>query len=73
MTPESHIRGLLSLGITRDFYSALLIPVIWGKLPTEVKRNLARENSGSNWSIREALLRKIRIFEQGASTSYPSI
>jgi len=64
------------LGITQDSYSALLIPVVWGKLPTEVKRNLARENNGSNWSIdqlREALLRGIRILKQGASTLYPSI
>ena len=73
---ESHIRGLLSLGIVQDSYGALLIPVIWGKLPSEVKRNLARENNGSNWSIdqlREALLREIRILEQGASTSCSSI
>jgi len=54
------------LGITQDSYGALLIPVIWGKLPTEVKRNLERENNSSNWSIdqlREALLREIRILE----------
>jgi len=64
------------LGITQDSYGAQLIPVVWGKLPTEVKRNLARENNDSNWSIdqlREVLLREIRILEQGASTLYPSI
>jgi len=64
------------LGITQDSYGALLIPVTWGKLPSAVKINLPRENNGSNWSIdqiREALLREIRILEQGASTSCLSI
>ena len=68
---ESHIRGLSSLGITPESYGALLIPVTLGKLPADVRRNLAREQNRSDWSIeelREALLREIRILEQGIFT-----
>ena len=42
-----------------------------GKLPADVRRNLAREQNRSDWSIeelREALLREIRILEQGIFT-----
>ena len=73
-TIEGHIRGLLSLGITQESYGALLIPIIWGKLPAEARRNLAREQNNSNWSIdqlQETLLREIQILEQGAATTCP--
>ena len=69
---ESHIRGLSSMGITPESYCALLIPVTLGKLPADVRRNLAREQNRSDWTInelREALLREIRILEQGVFTS----
>ena len=69
---ESHIRGLSSLEITPDSYGALLIPITLGKLPADVRRNLAREQNKSDWNIeelREALLREIRILEQGVFTS----
>ena len=54
--------------ITSDSYGALLIPITLGKLPADVRRNLAREQNKSDWNIeelREALLREIRILEQG--------
>ena len=69
---ENHIRGLSSLEITPDSYGALLIPITLGKLPADVRRNLAREQNKSDWNIeelREALLREIRILEQGVFTS----
>ena len=69
---ESHIRGLSSMGITPESYSALLMPVTLGKLPADVRRNLAREQNRSDWTInelREALLREIRILEQGVFIS----
>ena len=73
---ESHIRGLSSIGITPESYGALLIPVSLGKLPADVRHNLAREQNKSNWSmdeLREALLREIRILEQGVLTSTTSL
>ena len=50
---ESHIRGLSSIGITSESYGALLIPVTLGKLPADVRRNLAREQNKSDWNIDE--------------------
>jgi len=44
---ENHIRGLLSLEITQDSYGALLIPVIWGKLPTEVRQGRTTPLTGA--------------------------
>ena len=73
---ESHIRGLSSIGITPESYGALLIPVTIGKLPADLRRNLAREQNKSDWSmdeLREALLREIRILEQGVFTSTTSL
>ena len=58
--------------ITPDSYGALLIPITLRKLPADVRRNLAREQNKSDWNIeelREALLREIRILEQGVFTS----
>ena len=67
-TIENHIRGLSALGQSRDSYGALLVPIILGKLPVEIKRNLARDHPAFEWSIdelREAILKEIRIFEAG--------
>ena len=67
---ESHIRGLSSMGITPETYGALLIPITLGKLPADVRRNLAKDQNKSDWNIdelREALLKEIRILEQGCS------
>ena len=67
---ESHIRGLSSMGITPKTYGALLIPVTLGKLPADVRCNLAREQNKPDWNIdklRDALLREITILEQGCS------
>ena len=44
---ENHIGKLLSLEITQDSYGALLIPVIWGKLPTEVRQGRTTALTGA--------------------------
>ena len=67
-TIENQIRGFSALGQSRDSYGALLVPIILGKLPVEIKRNLARDHPAFEWSIdelREAILKEIRIFEAG--------
>ena len=69
-TVESHIRGLSSLGKSQLSYGDLLIPIIMGKLPTDLQRNLAREHSNSPWNLPDlmaAILKEIRILE---STPY---
>ena len=68
---EGHIRSLLSLGTTTESYGAMLIPITLDKLPTEVRCNLAREQSNSEWTVenlRKALLKEIWIPEQGLFT-----
>ena len=65
-TVESHIRGLSSLGKSEHSYGDLLVPIIMGKLPTDLQRNLAREHSNSPWNLSDlmaAILKEIRILE----------
>ena len=63
---ENHIRGLSSLGKSQESYGALLIPIILGKLPIEIRHNLAQEHSNLEWTIDElrgAILKEIQILE----------
>ncbi|XP_071153661.1 uncharacterized protein [Mytilus edulis] len=48
---EAYIRGLESLGQCQDMYESLLIPVILGKIPHEVRKNITRENGSDSWNI----------------------
>ena len=64
---EGHIRSLIALGTTPESYGAMLIPAMLGKLPAEVRRNLAREQQRPGWTVesfRETLSKEIRILEQ---------
>ena len=70
---ESHTRSLTALGKNSDSYDDLLVPITLGKLPTEIKRNLARERRSEEWTLGElqcALLVEIRILETTTSTSH---
>jgi hypothetical protein len=49
---EASIRGLESLGQSQDTYGSLLIPIIFGKLPGEMRKSLTREHGSNNWDIR---------------------
>ena len=65
---ETHVRGLTSLGKSQDSYGDLLVPIILGKLPNELRRNLAREHSNPKWTfpqLREAIYKEIKILEAG--------
>ena len=67
-TLETHIRGLASLGKAHESYGDLLIPIILGKLPNDVRKNLAREHETLDWTIdqlRNALQKELRILEAG--------
>ena len=65
---EGHIRSLLSQGTTPESYGAMLIPVAFGKLPSEVRLNLAREQNRSEWTIENLREVEIQILEQGLFT-----
>ena len=69
---ESHIRGLTSLGKSPESYGALLTPIILGKLPNDIRKNLAREHSNVEWTLddlRSNLLKEIQILETGIHSS----
>lgn len=50
-----HVRGLDSLGVSPDHYGSLLIPIIMGKLPAEIRLEAATKTSGEIWKIDELL------------------
>lgn len=67
-TSKTHVRGLESLGRSPESYGDLLVPIIMGKLPSELKKNLARGHNNPEWKfqeLRDAILREIRILEAG--------
>ena len=67
-TLETHIHALASLGKAQETYGDLLIPIILGKLPNEIRRNLARDHTSPDWTIdqlRNALQKELRILEAG--------
>ena len=71
---ESHIRGLDALGKSEDSYSALLIPIILGKLPAETRSNLARSHTSLEWTLSElkdSILTEIKVLESGLSIDSP--
>ena len=73
-TIESHIRSLSSLGKDIDSYGALLVPIILSKLPTDTKKNLARNHPIAEWrleELQEAIQAEIRIFESGPNNGHP--
>ena len=72
---ESHIRSLSSLGKDIESYGALLVPIILSKLPTDTKKNLARNHPIAEWrleELQEAIQAEIRIFESGSSNGHPT-
>ncbi len=65
---ETYIRGLESLGQCQNSYGDLLVPIIMKKLPTELRRNLAREHGNARWQLQElraAIARETNILEAG--------
>ena len=69
-TIENRMRGLSALGKSEETYGDLLIPIILGKLPAELQRNLAREQNNGTWTInllRQAILKEIRIMKASNS------
>ena len=65
---ETYIRGLDSSGQCEDTYGSMLVPVMFQKLPAEVKKTMTREHDSSSWrlsDIRRILLKELTIMEAG--------
>ena len=61
---ENHIRDLASLGVSKESYSTLLVPIILGKLPVPVRKTLARHHDQTRWTLDDlqaAMLKEIRV------------
>ena len=61
---ECGIRGLHSLGTHESSFGAILTPIIYNKLPSDVRKNITRDRGNDNWdlnSLRNALQREICI------------
>ena len=70
---ESHSRGLSSLGKPEEAYGDQLVPIILGKMPSDIRQNLARESTTLKWTfpqLKLAILKEIQILESGSSHSY---
>ena len=73
---ETYIRGLESLGQHQDGYGTLLVPVILDKMPSEVRKSLAREHGDLNWplgDLRQALDQELNIMEAGSACNIPEM
>ena len=67
-TIENHIRGLVSLRKQKESFGDFLIPVVFGKLPSVIRRNLTRDHSSEQWNIDElcsAIEKEITVLESG--------
>ena len=65
---EKNIRGLASVGVSHDSYGSLLVSILLGKLPEDLRKTLAREHNTSDWTldqVRKSILREINILEAG--------
>ena len=68
---ESYIRGLQSLGQGQESFGNLLVSVILGKLPKDVKCNMTPDHGNNKWQLqdlRQALKKEIDILESGLPT-----
>ena len=66
-----YIRGLQSLGQGQESFGNLLVSVVLGKLPTDIKCNMTRDHGNNKWQLqdlRQALKKKIDILESGLPT-----
>lgn len=66
------MRGLESIGRSHESYGDLLVPIVLGKLPCDMRTNLARDHDSHEWKfqqLRESILKEIRILEIGVHTN----
>lgn len=72
---ESYVRSLESMGQFQETYGSLLVPIVLDKLPSEIRKNLAREHGDSNWrlaDLRQALKKELNVMEAGNTVLKPT-
>ncbi|XP_071138753.1 uncharacterized protein [Mytilus edulis] len=68
---ECSIRGLESLGTNESTFGAILTPIIYNKLPSDVRKNITRDRGNDDWdieSLRTAIKREVCVQVAGQST-----
>ncbi|PFX27830.1 hypothetical protein AWC38_SpisGene7462 [Stylophora pistillata] len=73
-TMENHVRRLDSLGRSHETYRNLLVPIVLGKLPSDMRTNLACDHDSTGWrfqQLRESILKQIGILQVGVHTNLP--
>ena len=61
-----HIRGLEAAGRTTETYGDCLVPIVFDRLPPQVRQQVTREHGSTDWAISpllEALRREIEVLE----------
>ena len=74
---EVHVRGLQSLNVPTSAYGSLLVPVLLGKIPEDVRLQIGREMKDGHWELSrllDLLRAEIEIRERcsGIQASLPS-
>ncbi|XP_063436301.1 uncharacterized protein LOC134717737 [Mytilus trossulus] len=65
------IRELESLGTNESTFGAILTPIIYNKLPSDVRKNITRDRGNDDWdieSLRTAIKREVCVQVAGQST-----
>ena len=74
---ECSIRGLESLGTHESSFGTILTPIIYNKLPSDVRKSITRDRGNDDWdldSLRNAIQREVCVQLAGNSTSaYPEV
>ena len=68
---EAYVRGLDSLGKTPDSYGDLLVCILLDKLPSDIRKSVARLHDKDEFSLeelRKALKAELRVMEAGQFT-----
>ena len=71
---ESSSRSLEPLGLTQGKYGTLIVPIVIGKLPKEIRKHLARENGSDKLvlaELRQALHTELTALEAGNVSQVP--
>ena len=48
---ENNVRALGSVGVDKEQFGALLIPIILGKLPNIIRLEISRKLGKENWNV----------------------
>ncbi|XP_052699402.1 uncharacterized protein LOC128176925 [Crassostrea angulata] len=65
---ECCIRGLESLGTDETTYGTILTPMIYNKLPADIRKNITRDKGDDNWdlnSLRRAIKKELCVQDAG--------